>query len=73
VLVLLDVIDAYAREIPKSLVGIDDPIARLATAIEAYCRVIDRHRDGAVGVPLDQVATAAAPTVSSRRRPRPTP
>jgi AcrR family transcriptional regulator len=47
-LVLLDVIDAYAREIPKSLVGIDDPIARLATAIEAYCRVIDRHRDGAV-------------------------
>ena len=47
-LVLLDVIDAYAREIPKSLVGIDDPIGRLVTAIESYCRVIDRHRDGAV-------------------------
>lgn len=47
-LVLLDVIDAYAREIPKSLVGIADPIERLVAAIEAYCRVIDRHRDGAV-------------------------
>ena len=47
-LVLLDVIDAYAREIPKTLVGIDDPIGRLVTAIEAYCRVIDRRRDGAV-------------------------
>lgn len=47
-LVLLDVIDAYAREIPKSLVGIDDPIARLVAAIESYCRVIDRRREGAV-------------------------
>lgn len=47
-LVLLDVIDAYAREIPKSLVGIDDPVARLVAAIDAYCRVIDRRRDGAV-------------------------
>ncbi len=47
-LVLLDVIDAYAREIPKSLVGVDDQIGRLATTIDAYCRVIDRHRAGAV-------------------------
>lgn len=47
-LVLLDVIDAYAREIPKSLIGVDDPIGRLVRSIEAYCRVIDRHRAGAV-------------------------
>lgn len=47
-LVLLDVIDAYAREIPKSLVGIDDPIGRLVASIDSYCRVIDRRRDGAV-------------------------
>ncbi len=47
-LVLLDVIDAYAREIPKSIVGIADPIGRLVTTIDAYCRVIDRHRAGAV-------------------------
>jgi AcrR family transcriptional regulator len=47
-LVLLDVIDAYAQEIPKSLAGIHDPIERLVAAIDAYCRVIDRHRDGAV-------------------------
>lgn len=47
-LVLLDVVDAYAREIPKALVGIEDPVARLVAAIEAYCRVIDRHREGGV-------------------------
>jgi AcrR family transcriptional regulator len=47
-LVLLDVIDAYAREIPISVVGIADPIGRLVTTIDAYCRVIDRHRAGAV-------------------------
>lgn len=47
-LVLLDVIDTYANEIPNSLAGINDPIGRLATAIDAYCRVIDRRRAGAV-------------------------
>ncbi len=47
-LVLLNVIEAYAREIPKAIVGIDDPIGRLVTTIDAYCRVIDRHRAGAV-------------------------
>lgn len=47
-LVLLDVIDAYAREIPTSIIGIADPIGRLVTTIDAYCRVIDRHRAGAV-------------------------
>jgi AcrR family transcriptional regulator len=47
-LVLLDVIDAYAREIPRAMTGIEHPIGRLATAIEAYCRVIDRHRAAAV-------------------------
>jgi AcrR family transcriptional regulator len=47
-LVLLDVSEAYARGIPKAMEGIDDPIGRLVTAIDAYCRVIDRHRAAAV-------------------------
>ncbi len=47
-LVLLNVIDAYAREIPTSIIGIADPIGRLVTTMDAYCRVIDRHRAGAV-------------------------
>jgi AcrR family transcriptional regulator len=47
-LVLLDVIDAYAREIPKALDGIEDPVQRLVAAVDAYCRVIDRHRSAAV-------------------------
>lgn len=47
-LVLVDVIDAYARGIPKAMENIDDPIGRLVTAIDAYCRVIDRHRAAAV-------------------------
>ena len=47
-LVLLDVIDAYAREIPKSVVGVADPVMRIAATVDAYCRVIDRHRAAAL-------------------------
>lgn len=47
-LVLLDVIDAYRREIPKALAGVSDPIGRLVIAFDAYCRIIDRHRAGAI-------------------------
>ena len=47
-LVLLQVLDAYAREIPKAMEGVEDPLDRLVTAIEAYCRVVDRHRAATV-------------------------
>jgi AcrR family transcriptional regulator len=47
-LVLLQVLDAYAREIPKAMEGVADPLDRLVTAIEAYCRVVDRHRAATV-------------------------
>jgi len=43
-LVLLGVVDAYAREIPLAIAGIDDPLERLSATISAYCRVIERHR-----------------------------
>ncbi len=47
-LVLLQVVEAYAREIPKAIDGLDDPLERLVRAIEAYCRVVDRHRAATV-------------------------
>ncbi|MGE0628917.1 MAG: TetR/AcrR family transcriptional regulator [Hyphomicrobiaceae bacterium] len=47
-LVLLEVVDSYAREIPKALEGVEDPLDRLATAVRAYCRVVDRHRAATV-------------------------
>lgn len=47
-LVLLGVVDAYAREIPLAIEGIDDPLARLTAAISAYCQVIERHRAATV-------------------------
>jgi len=43
-LVLLQVMEAYAREIPAAMAGETDPLARLIRAVEAYCRVVDRHR-----------------------------
>ena len=47
-LVLLGVVEAYQREIPLAVEGIDDPLDRLTATISAYCRVIDRHRAATV-------------------------
>ena len=47
-LVLLEVLGAYAREIPLALQEVSDPLQRLSTSISAYCRVVDRHRLGTV-------------------------
>lgn len=47
-LVLLDVLGAYKREIPLALEGITDPLQRLTTSISAYCRVVDKHRAACV-------------------------
>lgn len=41
-LVLLQVVEGYATEIPKAIKGIDDPLLRLMRAVDAYCRVVDR-------------------------------
>jgi AcrR family transcriptional regulator len=43
-LVLLGVVDAYAKEIPAALTGLTDPLERLVSASSAYCRIVDRHR-----------------------------
>ena len=47
-LVLLEVVDAYAREIPQALEGVTDPLERFLTSVDAYCRVVDRHRAATV-------------------------
>jgi AcrR family transcriptional regulator len=47
-LVLLDVIDAYARELPRAMEGATHPLERLIRAVKAYCRIVDRHRAATV-------------------------
>ena len=47
-LVLLQVVDAYAQELPAAIEGLTDPLQRLTRAVDAYCRVVDRHRSATV-------------------------
>jgi len=47
-LVLLQVLEGYALEIPKAIEGITDPLERLIRAVDAYCRVVDQHRSATV-------------------------
>jgi AcrR family transcriptional regulator len=42
-LVLFEVVDGYAREIPRALEGVEDPLDRLVATVDAYCRVVDWH------------------------------
>ncbi len=47
-LVLQQVVEGYATEIPKAIEGIDDPMLRLMRTVDAYCRVVDRHSSATV-------------------------
>jgi AcrR family transcriptional regulator len=47
-LVLLQVVEAYTREIPLAIEGASDPLDRLTRAVAAYCHVVDRHRAATV-------------------------
>lgn len=47
-LVLLAVVDDYARSIPLAMEGAVDPLERLVRATIAYCRVVDHHRAATV-------------------------
>lgn len=44
-LVLQNVLESYAREIPKALEGLTDPIQRFCTAVRAYCEVVGANPD----------------------------
>lgn len=47
--VIIQVLDAFASEVPEAIEGAgEDPVRRLAAAFAAYCRVIDEHRHAAV-------------------------
>ncbi|HLT27284.1 MAG TPA: TetR/AcrR family transcriptional regulator [Zeimonas sp.] len=47
-LAILDVVDAYGREIPAALENVADPLERFRTAVRTYCGVVDRLRDATV-------------------------
>jgi len=47
-LVLFDVLDTYAREVPVAIDGIADPLERCIAAVRTYCRVVDRRRKATV-------------------------
>ncbi len=44
-LALQKIVETNKERIPAALEGVTDPLARLATAIEAYCRVLDANAD----------------------------
>lgn len=44
-LVLQSVLESYAREIPKALEGIADPVDRVCAAIRSYCEVVAAKPD----------------------------
>lgn len=47
-LVLQEVVDAYARQLPLAIEGIESPLHRLVAAISAYCRIVDERRAATV-------------------------
>lgn len=47
-LVILDVIDAYARELPRAMEGVTHPLERLVRAVKAYCHIVDQNRAATV-------------------------
>jgi AcrR family transcriptional regulator len=47
-LTLLSVLQSYRAEIPEALEGLTDPLERLWAAVNAYCRVVSRHRAATV-------------------------
>lgn len=47
-LIIEDVLESYARDVPKAMVELDDPLERLAAGFLAYCSVVDTHRAAAV-------------------------
>jgi AcrR family transcriptional regulator len=47
-LVIVDILDAYKRELPPAIAAHTDPVEQLAAAFDAYCRVIDGRRAATV-------------------------
>jgi len=47
-LVLLEVVEAYARELPVAIAKASSPLDRLVAAISAYCHIVDERRAATV-------------------------
>lgn len=46
--VILDILEDYQRDLPLVMAARRNPVAKLASGFEAYCRVVDRHIGGAL-------------------------
>jgi AcrR family transcriptional regulator len=47
-LVITEILEGYAREVPAAMAPHDDPVERLAAGFGAYCRVVGQRRDAVV-------------------------
>lgn len=47
-LALAEAINSYARDIPKTLEGVTDPLERFRTCFGAYCQVMNKNHSAAV-------------------------
>lgn len=66
--VIVDVLDAFAQEVPAAVEAAgDDPVQRLAAAFRSYCEVIDRHRHAAVLTYRESKSLSAAGLERTKR------
>jgi AcrR family transcriptional regulator len=47
-LVITEILEGYAREVPAAMAQLNDPVDRLAAGFRAYCRVVGQRRDAVV-------------------------
>jgi AcrR family transcriptional regulator len=47
-LVIVSLLETYAREIPRTLGGVTDPLERFCAAVDAYCHAVGRNVDATV-------------------------
>lgn len=59
-LVITEILDEYAREVPGAMASYEDPAERLAVGFAAYCRVVGQRRD-AVVLAYRETGTLARP------------
>lgn len=47
-LALIEILDAYKRQIPPALAGVEDPLERFCTAVRTYCKVHGKTMEATV-------------------------
>lgn len=61
-LVLIDIVETYSRELPLAIAKVSDPLQRCIVAFDAYCRIVHRLRPAIV------LAYRASKSLSRERR-----